>query len=55
MTRYLNTIYTISETQLKMIELFPDDCADTIAQVRDQIHEKGGIPECQTRLGDEER
>jgi hypothetical protein len=54
MVRYLNDIYTISETQLKMIELFPEDCADTIAQVRDQIHKKGGIPEAQTQLRSDE-
>jgi len=36
MTRMLNDKYCISELQLKMIELYPDDCEDTIAQVRSQ-------------------
>jgi len=35
-TRMLNDGYSVSELQLKMIELYPDDCQDTIALIRSQ-------------------
>lgn len=36
MTRMLNDKYVVSELQLKMIELYPGDNEETIAQVRSQ-------------------
>lgn len=43
-TRYLNDQYIVSGTQLKMIELFPEDCEEIIAIIYTQLHKAGGVP-----------
>jgi hypothetical protein len=44
-TRYLNDQYIINGIQLKMIELFPEDCEDILADVYTQLYKEGGVPE----------
>lgn len=43
-TRYLNDQYIVSGTQLKMIELFPEDCEEIISIIYTQLHKAGGVP-----------
>jgi hypothetical protein len=43
-TRYLNDQYIVSGLQLKMIQLFPEDCAEIIAEIYTQLYKEGGVP-----------
>jgi hypothetical protein len=45
-TRYLNDQYIISGLQLKMIQLFPEDCDEILADVYTQLYKAGGVPDC---------
>jgi hypothetical protein len=44
-TRWLNDQYLISGLQLKMIQLFPEDCEEILADVYKQLYKEGGVPE----------